>query len=301
MIDRDLGAQFGRESAAAVLQRACRRVGMSAAGAQLVRLGENAIFRLADVPVIVRIGRNMGHWDDAMKEVAVSRWLATAELRAARTCSVDQPLEVDGHPVTFWRFVEGRRGNPDDVGDLGRILRRLHHLPRPDHFDLPPEDVLGRVRPRIERAQISRADRAFLLKRLSELRTAVEQLAFPLPRSVIHGDAHVQNLLVDDGAVTLIDFERFAYGQPEWDLSMTATEYLTAKWWTPTQYEQFAQAYGFDITSWDGFEVLRQVHEIKMTTWLMQNVAESKDIKEEYDRRMQTIATGRNDLPWTPF
>ena len=35
--------------------------------------------------------------------------------------------------------------------------------------------------------------------------------------------------------------------------------------------------------------MLRAVHEIKMTTWLMQNVNESPDIAREYETRMQTI------------
>jgi hypothetical protein len=50
---------------------------------------------------------------------------------------------------------------------------------------------------------------------------------------------------------------------------MTATEYQTAGWWTETEYGQFAEAYGYDVTTWaDGFPVLRAIHEIKMTTWL---------------------------------
>jgi thiamine kinase-like enzyme len=39
-----------------------------------------------------------------------------------------------------------------------------------------------------------------------------------------------------DGSVVLIDFERSAWGQPEWDLAMTATEHVTAGWWTGAEY-----------------------------------------------------------------
>ena len=88
---------------------------------------------------------------------------------------------------------------------------------------------------------------------------------------------------------------------PEWDISMTATEYLTAGWWTDAEYGSFAEAYGYDVTSWaDGFRVLRAVHEIKMTTWLMQNVNESPDIAREYETRMQTIR-GLGKPRWRPF
>jgi hypothetical protein len=107
--------------------------------------------------------------------------------------------------------------------------------------------------------------------------------------------------MVRDGHPVLIDFERFAWGHPEWDISMTATEYRTAGWWTDAEYDRFVEAYGYDVTSWaEGFPVLRSVHEIKMTTWLMQNVNESSEIAREYETRMQTIR-GQGAPRWHPF
>ncbi|EFC85721.1 hypothetical protein FrEUN1fDRAFT_1209 [Parafrankia sp. EUN1f] len=103
-----------------------------------------------------------------------------------------------------------------------------------------------------------------------------------------------------DGAGVLIDLERFAWGQPEWDLAVTATEYLTAGWWNDAEYSEFVDAYGFDVTGWSGFEVLCRTHEIKMTTWIMQNIDVSVDIKEEYDRRIECIRTGAAG-GWNPF
>ena len=82
---------------------------------------------------------------------------------------------------------------------------------------------------------------------------------------------------------------------------MTATEYLSAKWWSPLEYQQFSESYGFDITTWtDGFDTLRSVHELKMTTWLMQNVAESQDVADEYQVRMRTLR-GEPSKGWRPF
>jgi thiamine kinase-like enzyme len=179
----------------------------------------------------------------------------------------------------------------------------LHKLPQPATFDLPGENILGRVRRRIDGASVSSADKDFLLCRLGELAAEVSRLRYPLAPAPTHGDAHVQNLMFRDGQAVLIDFERFAWGQPEWDLSMTATEYQTAGWWTESEYGQFVEAYGYDITSWaDGFPVLRAVHEIKMTTWLMQNVNESPEIAREYEKRMRTIRGEAADSEsWRPF
>jgi Ser/Thr protein kinase RdoA (MazF antagonist) len=292
---------FSRESTRAVLDEACERADLPAAAAELLRLGENAIFRLHAVPVVVRIARNAEHWDDAVKEVAVSRWLERSGVPAARLHPVQQPHDVRGHPVTFWRYIDGRRGGPDDVRELAQLLRRIHRLPPPQDFALPAEQVLGRVRARIERAPVPADDQRFLLALLDELTAAVADLPFVLPACVTHGDAHVQNLMVTSDDVQLIDFERVAWGQPEWDLAMTATEFLTAQFWTDAQYAAFVDAYGYDVTSWSGFPVLRRVHEIKMTTWLMQNVDESPTIRSEYELRMRTIRTGRPGRSWRAF
>jgi Ser/Thr protein kinase RdoA (MazF antagonist) len=265
-----------------------------------MRLGENALYRLADVPVVVRIARTMDYWEDADKEVSVARWLAFHDFPAARLFDVPQPIAASGHPVTFWQYIDGRPGSRGDVGVLGALLRRLHSILAPRDFSLPSMDVLGRVKRRIGLAPVPASDKEFLLTRCEQLCTELLRLQFPLTLTVSHGDAHVKNLMVGGGGTILIDFEGFAWGQPEWDLSMTATEYQTAGWWTDAEYREFAEAYGYDITTWDGFRVLRSTHEIKMTTWIMQNYRESPEIAAEYEKRMRSIRTGRVG-GWEPF
>jgi Ser/Thr protein kinase RdoA (MazF antagonist) len=259
----------------------------------LIRFGENALFLLSSEPVVVRIARTMEYWADVVKEVAVARWLAEHQFPAARVHEVRgvrQPVRAGGHPVTFWCYVPGRPGGWGDVAALGSVLHRLHRLPRPSMFDLPCGDVLGRFGRRIESAPVPVADKEFLLHRLEELRWELPGLRYPLSPAAIHGDAYVKNLMFCDDQPILIDFERFAWGQPEWDLAQTATEYQTAGWLTHAEYDQFVEAYGYDVRSWEsGFDVLRAIHEIQMTTWIMQNVNESPAIAEEYRKRMRTI------------
>ena len=300
---KSTAAQFSTAAAESVLVTAGEIAELDAGGAHLLRLGENALFYLPAESAVVRIARTMNYWRDVVKEVAVARWLAGHQFPAAEVCEVSQPIQVADHPVTFWRFIDGRSGGRSDIACLGALLRRLHKLPRPTTFDLPGEDILGRVRRRIDGASVSSADKDFLLNRLGELAAEVPRLRYPLAPAPTHGDAHVQNLMFRDGEAVLIDFERFAWGQPEWDLSMTATEYQTAGWWTESEYGQFVEAYGYDVTSWtDGFPVLRAVHEIKMTTWLMQNVNESPEIAKEYEKRMRTIRGKTADSEnWSPF
>jgi aminoglycoside phosphotransferase (APT) family kinase protein len=295
-------APFSAAVAEGVLVAACETTGLDRKDARLLRLGENALFHLPVQAIVVRIARTMDYWGDSVKEVAVARWLEDSSFPAAQVYQVAQPIEVSGHPVTFWRFINGRNGGHADVTNLGALLRHLHKLQQPAEFKLPPEDILGRVRGRVENASVSLSDKDFLLHRLEGLTAEVSGLRYPLTPAPTHGDAHVQNLMIRDGRAILIDFERFAWGQPEWDLSMTATEYLTAGWWTDAEYESFTESYGYDITSWtEGFPVLRAVHEIKMTTWLMQNVNESSGISREYENRMRTIRDQISGVAWQPF
>lgn len=296
----------GRFSVAAAehaLRVACCASGLDHTNAELMRLGENALFRLSSKPVVVRIARTMDYWADVVKEVGVAHWLAEHQVPAAQAHDVPQPLRAGGHPVTFWRYIPGRPGNRGDMAALGAVLRRLHQTPCPTTFDLPRADIFGRVDRQIESAPVASADKDFLLRRLEELRAEVSRLRYPLSPTVTHGDAHVKNLMLCDSQSILIDFERFGWGQPEWDLALTATEYQTAGWWTPAEYGQFAEAYGYDVTSWSsGFDVLRAANEVMLTTWLMQNINESAEVATEYKTRMRTIRgiASASDR-WHPF
>jgi hypothetical protein len=79
--------------------------------AELLRLGENAIYQLAAAQVVVRITRSGDLLRRAEKELCVARWLAAANVPAVRVYEeIDQPLLVDGRPVSFWHAVTG--GDP---------------------------------------------------------------------------------------------------------------------------------------------------------------------------------------------
>ncbi|WP_406602092.1 phosphotransferase [Lentzea kristufekii] len=142
-----------------------------------MRLGENALFHLPDSSAVVRIARSRDHWDDAVKEVAVASWLHESGLPAARLYDLDQPISVSGYPVTFWRYIDGRNGGRGDVGALGRLLLKLHKTPRPTTFELPEQDILARVQPRIGSAGVPDADKRFLLNRVAELREEINALS----------------------------------------------------------------------------------------------------------------------------
>lgn len=284
-----------------MLGAACRAAGLDGGGAELIRLGENALFRLASVPVIVRVARGEEWLPTARTEVAVSRWLAAEGFPAARIVEdLEQPLLVDGHPVTFWHLiVEGDR--KATYGELGGVLRDLHSLTVPDGLELPSFDPFDKQELRLDRAVVSEDDKAFLRKRWFELRDRYAELRFETPKGPVHGDAHVQNLMVDDqGQVILIDFEAFCFDHPEWDLMVTAVEHHSLGWQTDEQYADFVAAYGRDLYDWHGYGTLRGLQEFGMTTWLMQNVREDEGTAAEYGRRIAGLRNDGAPRDWRP-
>ena len=74
---------------------------------------------------------------------------------------------------------------------------------------------------------------------------------------VIHGDANVGNVLLDErGQAVLIDLDSFSMGPREWDLIQTALFYDRLGWHTEEEYRTFVEVYGYDIMQWDGYETL---------------------------------------------
>lgn len=298
------GSEEGFTSAGAtvVMDAACREVGLDSDGAKLIRFGENALFRLSAHPVIVRVARSTEYLPSVRNEVQVSRWLDREGFPAARVLDdVEQPLVLEGCPVTFWHFIE-EGDRKATYGELGGILRDLHALTLPEELELPSFTVFGRTDLRIEKVTgISEDDREFLRKRGRELRDRLAELSFESPRGPVHGDAHVQNLMVDRGGkVLLIDFEGFSFDHPEWDLMVTATEHHSLGWQTTEQYADFVGAYGRDLRDWHGYPTLRGIQEFQMTTWLMQNVGESQEVADEYARRIASLRDDDAPRNWHP-
>ncbi|MFD4144246.1 phosphotransferase enzyme family protein [Streptomyces sp. NPDC058572] len=276
-------------------------VGLGGKTVQPIRLGENALFRVGQ-HTVARVARGLHMLADAAKEVAVADWLQAAGMRAARLAPhIDQPVTVEGYPVTFWQFIEASGPRPT-ITELGSVLRELHALPLAEGLRLPDYDMFGRAKRRIAVADdISESDRRFLSERYEELFERYEEIEFTLTSGALHGDAHQSNLMRDaQGNVVLIDFEGMAFGPPEADLAMTATEYLIG-WHTKSEYQGFVTSYGWDVIDSPAFPVLRSIHELKMTTWLMQNVGESQRIATEYQTRIAALRDDSAPRAWQPF
>ena len=297
----DTGPEFTPASTAAVLAEAAGAVGIDAGGARLLRLGSNAVYRLA-APVVARISRP-GHLDEVRRTVAVARWLASEDYPAVRALEVEQPVVVDGLAVSFWDAVSDDGDVYATAGEVADVLLRLHALTPPDSLELPTFEPLGSIERRIVvNDWLSDADRTFLMGRLIDARTRYSRVTFALPQGVIHGDANVGNVLHDRaGHPVVIDLDGFAIGPREWDLIQTAIFFDRFGWHTEDEYRTFAKTYGFDIMQWPGYPVLRDIRELHMVSWLVQNASGDEQTAAEAEKRISALRTGASRRDWLPY
>ncbi len=292
-------AEFSAASAAETVRRACRAVGLDGRDLRLVRLGENAVFRLPGV--VARVSRTDEARAEAEQELRVAAWLASVGVPAVRAVAgVAQPVAVDGRLVTFWEEIPDPE--PSSVVELARWLRRLHGVPAPRELDLPPVRPFVRVEERIASVPgLADRDREFLAGMLRDLRRAWPTVTFELPAGVVHGDAHTDNLVRGaDGRLAFLDLERFGVGQPEWDLTLTAV-YHECGWYSGEQYAAFAEAYGYDVRTSPAWPVLRGIRMLRMTTWLAMTASQAPERAAELDRRLATLRDGTAPAGWNGF
>jgi thiamine kinase-like enzyme len=289
-------------SSYALLHRACLIAGLDPEGARLLRLGSNAVYRLAS-PVIVRISRSGADADHARRTVAVARWLKSVDYPAVRVLDIDQPILLDGHAITFWEAVSEDGDQYATVGEVAEVLLKLHELVAPDDLHLPTLERFEDAARRIETNNwLIPGDRDFLTETLAKLRDEYSELDFVLPRGVIHGDANVGNVLHDyHGKPVVIDLDGFAIGPREWDVALTAIYYDSFGWHTREEYETFVRVYGFDIMQWAGYSTMRAVREFLMVTWVIQKADESPSIAAEARKRIAALRTGARRKDWEPY
>ncbi len=290
--------QFAEGTARAAIQRAAVDAGLAIDAVRLLRLGENAVFEAGNV--VIRVGRPGADPEAAKRAAGVSRWLRVEHLPAIEALDVEQSIVVDEMPVTFWRSI-GDGENYGSTANLAYLLKQLHALSAPAELDLPPAEPMRRAARRVEYAELEERDREFLTERLAKLRAQYDGLSFELPPGVIHDDASVGNVLVDqEGTPRLIDLDGVSIGPREWDLILTAIYYERYGWHTRDEYETFVEIYGFDIMQWSGYEVLADLRELIMVTWMSQNIGDEK-VAAEFAHRMESLRTNGSRRDWQPF
>jgi Phosphotransferase enzyme family len=294
------GGQFSEDNLAEALTAVCAAAGLDPTGAELLRCTNNAVFELAAAPVVVRIVASNALRHRVDKVVRVAAWLAEHGVPAVRLVpGITQPVGAGPYLATVWETVP-HCGKRPRGRDLAKLLRRMHELAEPP-FPVPVWEPLDDVRRRLGEADgLGDADLAFLRERCEEVSARLDALEFALPTSLLHGDAHLGNLIPSPAGPVLCDFDSASLGPPEWDLTPLAVGVV--RFGEPAgRYRELVRSYGFDVTRWEGFQVLREVRELKLITSVLPILSSRPEVRPEFFRRLTDVRRGDRSARWARY
>lgn len=283
-----------------VLHEIARVVGLDPRGAELIKFTNNAVFRLPCSHAVVRIAGSPAIEARVPKIIQVARWLAEHDAPAVRLWpQLAQPITVQGRLATVWELVPAI--GPAPTGhDLGRLLRLWHKLPAPD-WDLPPWNPFPAIRRRLADPTPLREDeRRFLLRRCDEIESELAEVRFALIPGPIWGDAFLGNLIPGPNGPTACDFDGSAHGPREWDLTPVAVGALRFRYPGDDQ-RALGVTYGFDVTNWEGFPVLRRVRELQLVTSVIPVLEVNPGLGAQWRHRFETFRSGAAGAKWSPY
>jgi hypothetical protein len=288
---------FTQSQISDLLARTCAIADLDAGGAVLVRGQTNAVIRLAAHPVIVKIARKGTDPELVRTTVSFVRWLMDLGFPTVPLHRPElQPLLADGHPVTLWTYLP-QPGHPVPAASIAKPLSMLHSLGRPP-LELRDTDTCAAIRGSLTRTKSLPHDALrSLWKRLDELEHALASLTYELPPSVIQGDPQHGNALFDGGRTVLCDWDNVTVGQPEWDL-VTIEVHCRRFGYGRRHYEQFAEAYGRDVTRWSGYPVLRDLRELRMIATNARKATYEPAKAAEILRRIHGFNAGQLQRRW---
>jgi aminoglycoside phosphotransferase (APT) family kinase protein len=265
----------------------------------LLHIRGNAVYHLPHNDAIARIRfaptRPEVVRDQLTAALQATSWLRRLDFPVTEPLDLDQPIAVDGHLATFWHYatviVEGAR----DALTLGKLIRRLHSVPAPD-ISLPPANPLGSLRTDLHDCDaITPADREWLLASADLLEQRYLRATWTLGSGLIHGDAHVGNLLHAVDAVVLGDWDAVSHGPREIDLVPMSMWYRYGR--PRTEWEEFCAGYGTDPAGPPGISLLQELRELQALASYARNSADPAH-REELTRRVTSLKEGDKDLPW---
>ncbi|MFI9639413.1 phosphotransferase [Micromonospora sp. NPDC051925] len=287
-----------------VMREAMREIavglGVPSEDAQLLRLTNNAVFALPSSGIVIRIARTHQLRGRVVKVVRLAHWFADIDGPTIRLApGVEQPVEVGTLAASVWEYLLAGSPTPT-VEDLGRVLREFHSLGLPP-FPLPAWDPVADARRRLADADgLGESDRDFLVQWCDRLEPQLVALRQRTEQRLIHGDAHVSNLLSGpSGRTVLCDFDATCVGP--WQVDLVAVAVGERRFGRTGAHETLAAAYGQDVASDPSWPLLREARELKMIVAAVPHLAGSEQVTAEFNRRLQSIREDDQGAGWTPF
>lgn len=286
----------------AILAAAGTRVGVPVHDARLLRSHSNASFALPSVGLVVRIATNPDALNRVAASIAVTRWLAGRGFPCVVPADIDdQPLVEAGRIVSVWRYVPTKPAPPPAGAELGGLLRDLHQQPGPPYPLGRFGDPFASVASAMEEAPeaMSEADRSWLSDRITSLRARWSAMDFPRSSGLIHGDAHIGNLMrAASGEIVLGDWDHVAVGPREWDLIQIHYMHRRFGHATSDDIEGFTAAYGWDARDWQGLDTLVAIREITGFSPYIRTARAKPFSREQLVHRLSTLQDRDTAARW---
>lgn len=275
---------------------------------QLLHHYSNAVVLLPGEGAVARVATGRHDVAQIKRAQDVTRWLGDQH-----SFPVTRPLpgvdlvQLDATTtVSFWVYYpQPSPPQPLNSAHLGRLLADLHAIPDPPG-DLPPWVPLASLDHALgddtASLALDNADRAWLLRRIDEVRDELATLDWPLGHGLIHGDAWVGNLLcapaATHGGAVLGDWDRVAHGPREVDLIPTwhaARRYGKGPAWT----RDFIHRYGHDLAGWSGFRALLAMRDLVQVSGPLRRAPHSPPHARVLRQRVAGLRAGDTTTVWT--
>ncbi|MFD7552207.1 phosphotransferase family protein [Streptomyces sp. NPDC059816] len=264
---------------------------------QLLRGHTNAVVRIG--PIVLKIARKGTPAATVERTVALVRWLQSHDFPTVPLHPGPQPLDLDhGALATVWIHYP-QPPEPVTAADLAAPLAALHRLPAPPIPVRPLDNLAAIHRSLAAISALDAADLAFLTTRADRLEHQLQQVKYALAPGVVQGDPQHRNALHDTagGRTVLCDWDTIAHGQPEWDLA-TVEVHCRRFGHGARHWSDFTAAYGLDITTWPGYETLRDIRELRMITTNARKAAHTPGTISEVQRRIKGLREDDPGLLW---
>jgi hypothetical protein len=282
------------------MRRVAHRLAVPTQDAYLLRLTNNAVFALPTAGLVIRITRSLALTERVHKVVRLGAWFERVGAPTVRLDRrIDQPVRVGGLYATVWRYLPPTPPAPT-VTDLGRVLREFHALPPPP-FALPTWDPVQDARARLDDAEaLDEHDREFLVRWCDRLEARLAGLRGRAGWRLVHGDAHVGNLLrQSDTRVVLCDLDATCRGP--WQVDLAAVAVSDIRFGRADAHRELAAAYGYDVTRDPDWPLLREARELKLVVAAVPLLASAPGVAAEFRTRLASIRDGDESARWTPY
>lgn len=204
----------------------CRKLGLGPVLPQVIGRFSNLAVVLAPLPIVARVttGTSVlrGTHAHARREVSLAAFLAESQAPVVAPCEphLAGPHEVDGLVISLWQRAEVLPLTPD-APQAGLSLLQCHTALRDLNADAPLLGAFDEIEQLLALPQVLHevpaADRSLVMTHARACRDAVQALGAPI--QVVHGDAHLNNVLDTPQGVLWSDWEDAIKAPIEWDLA----------------------------------------------------------------------------------